>query len=284
MDAPHAHAETLTTAGADPHEPLDGLADLDDAALAAELTARAGQLAAQMRAEGLTAGQVGHKTSISDVVTAADHAAEELVTTALRQVRPEDGIVGEEGAEAPSASGRTWVIDPVDGTYNFLSGMAYWCSALALRDDEGVVLGAVHQPVTGEAWLGGRGLPTTLGGSPLRPLDDLPLDQVCLATYLHPTRLTRPDLVEPWRALCFGAATVRMLGSGSCDLAAVAAGRIGVWAQALVPEWDWLPGAALVQAAGGQTVQVDVRGTTWSVAGRPSAVESAVQALTGAGG
>ena len=251
--------------------------DIADSALAAELTRRAGALAAGMREEGLTAE---HKTSISDVVTAADHAAEELVVAALRRLRPDDGIVGEEGAEAPSGTGRTWVIDPVDGTYNFLSGMAYWCSALALRDDDGVVLGAVHQPVTGEAWLGGRGLPTTLRGAPLEPLTDLSLAEVCLATYLHPTRLADPDLRDPWLRMLEGAATVRLLGSGSCDLAAVAAGRVGVWAQALVPEWDWLPGAALVEAVGGRTVQLDVRGTTWSVAGRPGAVEDVLVALT----
>lgn len=251
---------------------------LDDAGLAAELTRRAGTLAAQMRAEGLTAQ---HKTSVSDVVTAADHAAEALVVDALRRLRPEDGILGEEGAEAPSASGRTWVVDPVDGTYNFLSGMAYWCSAVALRDDDGPVLGAVHQPVTGEAWLGGRGRPTSLDGQELEQLADLPLDQVCLATYLHPTRMDDPDLRKPWQAAVSGAATVRMLGSGSCDLAAVAAGRVGVWAQALVPEWDWLPGAALVEGAGGRTLQIDVRGTTWSVAGRRTAVDEVVTSLLG---
>ena len=258
-------------------DPTTVPADLDDAALASELVHRAGALAAEMRAEGLTGAR---KTSVSDVVTAADHAAEELVVSVLARLRPDDGVVGEEGAEAPSRSGRTWVIDPVDGTYNFLAGMAYWCSALALRDDTGVVLGAVHQPVTGERWLGGRDLPTTLDGAPLEALADLPLEQVCLATYLHPTRLADPSLREPWLAACEGAATVRMLGSGSCDLAAVAAGRVGVWAQPLVPAWDWLPGEALVLGAGGRTAQVDVRGTTWSVAGRPTAVEQVLTALT----
>ena len=166
-------------------------------------------------AEGL---QAQHKTSISDVVTAADHAAEELVESTLRRLRPDDGIVGEEGAEAPSRSGRTWVIDPVDGTYNFLSGLGTWCSALALRD--------------------------------------LPLAEVAMATYLHPAVLPDDSLREPWLAAVSGAATVRMFGSGSCDLAAVAAGRLGVWAQQSVPEWDWLPGAALVTAAGGRAEQV----------------------------
>ncbi|MHA7126566.1 inositol monophosphatase family protein [Janibacter indicus] len=256
----------------------DHLADLDDVALAAALTREAAQLAARMRAEGLRAQR---KTSISDVVTAADHAAEELVASSLARLRPHDGIVGEEGAEATSTTGRTWVIDPVDGTYNFLSGLGTWCSALALRDGSGLVLGAVHQPAVEEAWIGGRDLPTRLNGTPVGQLADLPLAEVAMATYLHPAVLPDDSLREPWLAAVSGAATVRMFGSGSCDLAAVAAGRIGVWAQQSVPEWDWLPGAALVTAAGGRTEQVEVRGHVWSVAGRPTAVEQVIVALRG---
>ena len=251
--------------------------DLDDAALAGELTRRASHLALHLRSEGLTSR---HKTNLSDVVTEADHAAEEFVVSALRRLRPGDGIVGEEGANAPSRSGRTWVIDPVDGTYNFLSGTAYWCSALALRDDEGVILGAVHQPAVGEAWVGGRELPTQCNGVRIGPLADLPLAEVALATYLHPSRLADACLREPWLAAARGAATIRMLGSGSCDLAAVSAGRFGVWAQQSVPDWDWLPGSALVLAAGGHAVQVETVGATWSVAGRPTAVAEVVDALT----
>lgn len=252
--------------------------DVDDATLALALTRSAAELASRMRAAGVEGRS---KTSISDVVTAADHAAEELVEGTLRRLRPDDGIVGEEGAEASSRSGRTWVIDPVDGTYNFLSGLGTWCSALALRDDEGVILGAVHQPAVGEAWVGGRGLPTALNGAAIGTLADLPLEEVAMATYLHPGVLHVDDLREPWLAAIAGAATVRMFGSGSCDLAAVAAGRIGVWAQQSVPEWDWLPGAALVTAVGGRAEQVEVRGHVWSVAGRPSAVEQVVTALRG---
>ena len=93
----------------------------------------AGQLAQRMR----TAGVEAHaKTSPSDVVTAADLAAEELVVGRLRSERPDDGIVGEEGAHREGTSGRTWVIDPVDGTYNFSTGSDYWCSALALVEGE----------------------------------------------------------------------------------------------------------------------------------------------------
>lgn len=254
-------------------------ADVDDATLAVELTRRAARLATRMRAEGLRGEE---KTSITDLVTAADHAAEDFVEEALLELRPEDGIHGEEGSEHESSSGRTWVIDPVDGTYNFLAGLSTWCSALALRDADGPILGAVHQDAVEESWVGGQDLPTRLNDAELEPLADLPLEQVCLATYLHPTLLGDADLREPWLAAVSGAATARMFGSASCDLAAVSAGRIGVWAQQAVAEWDWLPGAALVRAAGGRAEQVAVRGHTWSVAGRPTAVEQVIAALRGA--
>lgn len=251
-------------------------ANQSDAELAVELVQIAGRLAADMRSQGL---DVAQKTSVSDVVTAADHAAEKLVTDALRLARPDDGILGEEGASHDGTSGRTWVIDPVDGTYNFASGLAYWCSALALRDADGAVLGAVHQPVGGETWIGGRDLPTTVDGVLVDRLSDQPLDQVSLATYVHPTTLTDPDVLEPWLAMVSGVATPRLLGSGSMDLSGVASGRIGVWAQHSVPAWDWLPGQALVMAAGGRTEVVEHRGHRWHLAGNQQSVEELLKRL-----
>ncbi len=247
-----------------------------DADLAVHLVTEAGALAASMRAGGLDAEQ---KTSISDVVTAADHAAEELTTSTLSAERPDDGLLGEEGTQRDGASGRRWVIDPVDGTYNFFSGLAYWCSAIALEDADGLLLGAVHQPVAGETWLGGRDLPTTLDGVPVAPLTDRPLSECSLATYVHPTTLEDPDVRDVWLALVGGVATPRILGSGSCDLAGVAGGRIGVWAQHSAPEWDWLPGQALVRAAGGRAEIVEHRGHRWHLAGNVQAVGELIDRL-----
>jgi myo-inositol-1(or 4)-monophosphatase len=249
---------------------------LSDAELAVHLVTTAGALAARMRAEGLT---TDHKTSISDVVTAADRAAEEHVMQALRRARPHDGILGEEGAAHDGTSGRRWVIDPVDGTYNFVSGMAYWCSALALQDDEGAVLGAVHQPSSDETWVGGRRMPTTLNGVPVTRLVDRPLAECSLATYVHPSTLNDPDVLQSWLALVEGVATPRVLGSGSIDLSSVATGRIGVWAQHSTPAWDWLPGQALVEAAGGRTEVVEHRGHRWHLAGNHQSIDEMLARL-----
>lgn len=244
---------------------------MDDVELAASLVRDAGDLAARMLADGL---RTEHKTSVSDVVSAADHAAERLVVERLRRERPDDAIVGEEGTADPG-TGRTWFVDPVDGTYNFLSGLPAWCSAVALDS----TLGAVYQASTDELWVGGVDRPTSVNGVAVTRLTDRPLAEVSLATYLHPTTLPDATLREPLLRVMRAPATVRMLGSGSIELAAVAAGRLGVYVQANSLPWDWLPGAALVRAAGGVAEVVDTAGPRWHVAGPAQAVSEVVELL-----
>jgi fructose-1,6-bisphosphatase/inositol monophosphatase family enzyme len=252
---------------------LDTVAGVDDLALAVELVRGAGELAARMLADGLT---VAHKTSISDVVSAADHAAEELVVARLRDERPDDAIVGEEGT-SDAGHGRTWYVDPVDGTYNFLSGLSVWCAAIALDE----VLGAVYHPAAGELFAGGPGLPTTCNGVPLEPLAERPLTDVSIVTYLHPTTLPDDTLRRPLLRAINGAATVRMLGSGSVEMASVAAGRLGVALNIDSLPWDWLPGAALVSGAGGAAEVVEAHGHRWHIAGSRTAVDDVARLILG---
>jgi myo-inositol-1(or 4)-monophosphatase len=248
----------------------------DDAALAADVVREAGLLAREMRAEGL---QVDTKTSVSDVVTAADRAAERLVLDHLSTWRPDDGVIGEEGAERDSLSGRTWVIDPVDGTYNFVSGLTWWCSAVALVDGDDVLLGAVYHPHEDVLYVGGPGLPTTRNGVPVT-VPNVALADTCATTYLHPP-FFHGEVGETFARVVNGAATVRMLGSGSLDLCAVAQGQLGVFVQHSVADWDWWPGSALVRGAGGEVRRLDAAGVTWSVAGAPTAVAEICAALEG---
>nr|WP_120492022.1 inositol monophosphatase [Corynebacterium lactis] len=245
-----------------------------DTGIAVAIVKRAATIASRMRAEGLV---TEYKTSISDVVTAADRAAEKFVVDALARLRPEDGILGEEGSAKESASGRTWVIDPVDGTYNFTSGSDYWCSALALatgdvNDPDDLILGAVHRPATGETWIGGPELPTTrinLNGTVDDvQVDNRPLAEVCAATYLHTTVVGSDDETEvaatrSWLDAVSRCATWRMLGSASVDMAGVVDGRLGVWFQRDVAPWDWLPGRALIEGGGGDCAAVG----RWKVVG-----------------
>jgi len=253
-----------------------------DEHLAQALVYNAGRLAWRLREQGLPTEQ---KTSVSDVVTVADRAAEDFISGALAQLRPEDGILGEEGAERASASGRHWVVDPVDGTYNFTSGSDYWCSALALvegdpSDPDRLILGAVHRPAMGYTWFGGPGIPTTRDGEGVAKLEEKPAATVSLATYLHPTSMAEPLRRRVWVQAATEFATLRMFGAGSVDLASVADGSVGVWIQHSVADWDWLPGRALVEGAGGVGVKVEAGGVTWCVAGNRLAVDEACAALT----
>ena len=256
---------------------MTGSASAADVALAADLVRDAGRLAQEMRRGGIDAEA---KSSISDVVTAADHAAERSVVERLRRERPADGVLGEEGASHEGTSGRTWVIDPVDGTYNFVQGLSWWCSALALTDGDELVLGAVYHPHDDVLLVGGPGLPTTCNGEPLPRLEDRPLGESCLTTYLHPP-FYGDEVGRAFGRVVAGVATLRMLGSGSMDLTAIARGWLHVSCQHSVPPWDRLPGAALVLGVGGVTRQVDSAGKTWTVTGVPSAVAEACAALTG---
>lgn len=256
----------------------DGLAR--DAALAAALVRGAGDLAARWRAGA--PGDLGTeaKTSVSDLVTDADRGAERLVADRLAAERPEDGLQGEEGTRREGTSGRRWIVDPVDGTWNFVHGLDWWCSALALADEADVLLGAVHHPATGHTWVGGPGLTGSRDGNPLGPLPDVPLGEACVASYLHPP-FHDTEVGAAFSRAVRPAAALRMLGSGSMDATAVACGAFGVTVQHSVPPWDRLPGAGLIRSVGGVAVQVEAAGRTWSLAGAPTAVAEMCAGLTG---
>lgn len=250
----------------------------DDATLAAALVQHAGALALRMREEGLT---TDYKTSISDVVTEADRAAEAFVADVLEALRGDDGVLGEEGASRDSSTGRTWVIDPVDGTYNFSRGSDYFCSALALTDSAGeVFVGAVHRPALDTTWLANRG-ELTVNGARKGGVSGASISNEALVTYLHPTFMGNDAVREVWLRAVRDAATIRMCGAGSVDLATVATGQMGGWLQHTVADWDWLPGKALVEAAGGVARKVDAGGVTWCVAGGAKVVEEITARLEG---
>lgn len=252
------------------------MADLTaDAELAVELVREAATLAARIRRSGL---EIESKTSDSDVVTQADLAAEELIVSRLLAERPDDGILGEEGASRTSRSGRTWVIDPVDGTYNFSRGSDWWCSALALDGEDDVLLGAVHHASSTRTWLGGPTLPSTLDGNRLAPLPDNPASRRCATTYLHPP-FWGGEVGEAFGRATSQVGTIRMLGSGTMDATAIASGQWDVLFQHSVADWDRLPGAAIIRGAGGRSSTVHAGGVAWTVSGAAAAVTDVSRAL-----
>jgi myo-inositol-1(or 4)-monophosphatase len=245
---------------------MPGLAD--DLRLAGELVTEAGRLAQRMRRDGVEG--LEQKTAIADVVTAADRAAEAHIADRLAVERPDDGVLGEEGASRDGR--RTWIIDPVDGTYNFVAGLTWWCSAIALVEGDELLLGAVYHPHDDVLYAGGPSLPTTRNGEPLAPLADRPLSHSCVTTYLSPAAMRGP-IGEAFSRGTAGAAAIRMLGSGSMDMTAIAQGQLHAFCQRDVPPWDRLPGEALVRGVGGVATTAEAGGVTWTVIGVPAAVE-----------
>ena len=142
---------------------MDGI-DVDALlALATDLAREAGALALRMRA-GI--GVLETKSSPTDVVTAADQAVEQLLVSALAIARPDDGILGEEGAGSPGTSGIRWVIDPIDGTVNYLYGIPQWAVSIGVEDEAGTVVGVVFDPSKSELWQAVRGGGSVLNGAP----------------------------------------------------------------------------------------------------------------------
>ncbi len=192
---------------------------------------------------GLRGGAVEVKGDATDVVTEADRRAEAAMLALLRDERPDDGVLGEEGA-AVAGDGRRWLLDPVDGTLNFATGLPAWCTAAALVDERGGLASAVYDPVADELFSAARGTGTaTLGTAP-------PLGEATVATFVD-IRRRDPAITRGTAALLERVGALRAAGCGSLELAWVAAGRLHGWIQADVEPWDWHPGALLVAEAGG---------------------------------
>ena len=235
---------------------------------------RAGATAALAERDRAQNGGAGHdlgvevKDSPTDFVSRADTASEAAIVALLRTERPADGILGEEGASAESANGRRWVVDGIDGTFNFLSGIPHWCVAVGLEEAGAPVAGAVYDPTADELFAGGPGRPTTLNGATTTVRTGRGLDAAAVATFLE--RDVDRDLVLGRLAGAVG--VLRAGGAGTLELAWVAAGRVDAWAQPHVAPWDWVPGAALVRHAGGQAVVVADDDPAWYLAGAPDLV------------
>jgi myo-inositol-1(or 4)-monophosphatase len=239
---------------------------VDDRALAERLVRTAGAIALELRG-----GAVDLKEGPTDVVTAADRRAEAAQLELLRAERPGDGVLGEEGA-AVAGGARRWLLDPVDGTLNFASGLPAWCSAVALLDAAGPLVAAVFDPIAGELFSARRGEPTTLNGTPIALTHAAPaLADATVATFVD-ARRRDPAISTGTDALLRAVGALRAVGCGSLELAWIAAGRLHAWVQPDVDPWDWHPGALLVTGAGG-SARVAGR---WHVAATDDALADAV--------
>jgi myo-inositol-1(or 4)-monophosphatase len=200
---------------------------------------------------------VESKSSATDLVSDADREAERTIRELLETERPQDGLVAEEGSRAQAASGRRWVVDPLDGTINFLYGFPAWAVSVALDDADGALVGVVHSPIHGETFRAVRGEGAFLGDRRLRVGPARPLEQSLVATGFSYEPDRRAVQAEAIGRLLPRARDIRRAGAAALDLAWVAAGRVDAFFERGLHHWDWAAGRLLVEEAGGSCAWLD---------------------------
>ena len=221
-----------------------------------ELLALATAIAHEAGAELRTAfGRLGElrisaKSTPTDLVSEADVATERLIRARLEAARPDDAILGEEGDDRPGTSGLRWVVDPLDGTVNFLFGIPQWCVSIAVEDGGGTLAGVVFDPMRGETWAATRDGAATLDGTPLRPPARGGLATALVATGFGYDAAVRESQARVVARLLPLVRDVRRLGAAALDLAWAAAGRYDAYYERGVQHWDVAAGALICTRAG----------------------------------
>lgn len=189
----------------------------------------------------------------SDFVSTADHKAEKILREELSKARPEFGFLLEEGGKVEGKDVTTrWIIDPLDGTTNFLHGLPHWAVSIGLEKNGEIVAGVVYEPVHDEMFWAEKGQGAFLNHQRLRVSERRRLDDALVATGIpFKGRGDHKGFLAEMETVMAEVAGIRRFGAASLDLAYVAAGRFeGFWERGLAP-WDCAAGVLLVTEAGG---------------------------------
>ncbi len=194
---------------------------------------------------------VSTKSTPTDVVSDADRDSQELIVGLLRRERPGDGLISEEGAAGDSETGLTWVIDPLDGTVDFLYGIPQWCVSVAVADEDGWLAGVIFDPPRTELYTGIRGKGARRNGEPITVSPQQDLSQALVATgFSYDSRIRRAQAEVVLRLLP-EVRDIRRAGSAALDLAWCACGRVDAFFEADMHVWDRAAGELLIAEAGG---------------------------------
>ena len=225
-------------------------------ALAVDTAREAGALVARRRAEA-PVEVAATKSSPTDVVTASDTAAERLIRERIGAARPDDGFLGEEGGEDSGGRGRRsrvrWVVDPIDGTVNYLYGIPAYAVSIAAEVDGRVAVGVVHNPVSGETWTAVAGRGALLDGRPVRVGDLTDPAQALVGTGFNYDVRTRTAQAQQVARLLPRIRDIRRIGAASLDLCAVATGRLDAFVEQGLKPWDLAAGGLVAREAGART-------------------------------
>jgi histidinol phosphatase-like enzyme (inositol monophosphatase family) len=219
--------------------------------VARSVAQQAGELALQNQARGFEAES---KPDLSPV-TSADRANEQLICSLLEAAFPEDGLLGEEGAAKESRSGRRWIIDPIDGTRDFVRGIPTWGVLIGLEATGDVVVGACNVPAQRELYSAARGCGAYKNGSPIRISSITTPDQavLCLDAFNSIHRHPFEDRLISWMSQFWA---VRSFG-GCLDAMCVATGRAEIWIEGEAKPWDFAPLKVIAEEAGARFFNFD---------------------------
>jgi myo-inositol-1(or 4)-monophosphatase len=216
--------------------------------LAAELAVAAGDRAAAGR--GTASVQVATKSTATDLVTELDRLAEAAIVAGLDSRRPTDAIHGEEGTHRDGTSGVSWLVDPIDGTTNFVYGVPQWATSVAALDADGTIAGAVYVPAMGELFTAGRGRGATLNGAPISCSGCTDVSLALIATgfgYRPEDRRRQAAVLE---RVIPSVRDIRRIGSAAIDLCYTACGRVDAYYEAGLNPWDVAAGELVALEAG----------------------------------
>jgi myo-inositol-1(or 4)-monophosphatase len=222
--------------------------------IARTIAVEAGALARQRRSEGVEVA--ASKSSPEDVVTHADRETEALIRRRLGELRPRDGFLGEESGAERGASGLTWVVDPIDGTVNFLYGIPQWAVSIAVVEGEPdpatwrAIAGCVVAPALGEVFTASAGGGAFLNGAPLAANGAADLSQALVATGFAYSAERRGKQAAVAAELITRVRDLRRLGSAALDLCYVGAGRLDAYYEQGLHPWDMAAGALVAAEAG----------------------------------
>lgn len=215
----------------------------------------------------IAALEIRHKAGLADPFTEADLRAEATVRDTLAAFRPEYGFLGEEGGLTPGADpSHVWIVDPLDGTANFLSGLPIFAVNIALARDGEVIAGVTHVPMLGETFWAEEGQGAWLNGKPIRVSSRQGLIQAVLGIGIPFAGKPRHEqFYAEMERLTPRVTGIRRLGAGAVDMAYVACGRFDAYWEQSVSAWDMAAGVILVREAGG--VVTDTQGGALDLAG-----------------
>jgi histidinol phosphatase-like enzyme (inositol monophosphatase family) len=188
-------------------------------------------------------------------VTVADRECERLISRLISEQFPADGITGEEGASIPSRSGRRWLIDPIDGTRDFVRRLPFWSIQIALQDDGRVVAGLIYLPCHNDLYHAALGGGTYCNDTPLRASEVSSLDKAILTIsgFKDAWQSWKPEQIRFLTQHCW---TVRAFG-GCYDVAMVARGKVDIWLSGNGMEWDYAPGVIIAEECGAKYLTRD---------------------------